>query len=164
MDTKLLLKFCKPCNAETEHYLTGAQQCKPCKLRYARTYRATHIEAVKASQKRYREANRERSNTRCRAWYAANKDRQRAYDKQRGDQRIVRMRKYAGLPEPTRPEPELCELCGGWAATRMHLDHDHKTDTFRGWLCGPCNLGLGHFYDDPARLRQAIAYLERNKQ
>lgn len=42
-----------------------------------------------------------------------------------------------------------------------HLDHDHLTGVFRGILCGNCNLGMGHFGHDPARLRAAADYLEK---
>jgi hypothetical protein len=44
----------------------------------------------------------------------------------------------------------------------LSLDHDHKTNTFRGWLCSHCNLNLGKFGDDIAGLQAAIMYLRRN--
>ena len=33
------------------------------------------------------------------------------------------------------------------------------TKTVRGFLCAPCNLGLGHFRDRPDLLCSAIQYL-----
>jgi len=78
----------------------------------------------------------------------------------------ARSRKYQrkNLPIPTRPCPELCELCGKPpSGTRgMHLDHDHKTNLFRGWLCPGCNTGLGKFGDSIEGLKKALAYLIRN--
>jgi len=44
------------------------------------------------------------------------------------------------------------------------LDHDHKTNSFRGWLCQKCNRGLGNFDDDLGRMNRAIKYLEENNE
>jgi len=41
------------------------------------------------------------------------------------------------------------------------LDHCHKTNNFRGWLCDYCNRGLGDFEDNVERLKKAIDYLEQ---
>ena len=44
----------------------------------------------------------------------------------------------------------------GWS-----LDHCHATGKVRGVLCHSCNLALGHCKDNPNRLRQLLAYLEK---
>lgn len=61
-----------------------------------------------------------------------------------------------------RPRPQLCEVCGCQSGDgrSLHLDHDHATGLFRGWLCNHCNLALGHAMDDPGRLRLLAEYLE----
>jgi hypothetical protein len=51
-----------------------------------------------------------------------------------------------------------CDICGE-AHDVLHVDHDHRTGAVRGLLCSRCNLALGHFRDDPARLRSAARYL-----
>lgn len=73
--------------------------------------------------------------------------------------------KERGLPMPTRPEPEVCEICGlkDRVGRRLALDHDHGTGAFRGWLCGHCNLGIGMLGDDTIGLRKALHYLEKSK-
>lgn len=60
---------------------------------------------------------------------------------------------------------ERCEVCRRPPAEvgTLRADHDHGTGRFRGLLCDSCNLGLGKFSDDPARLRAAAAYLERHR-
>ena len=43
------------------------------------------------------------------------------------------------------------------------LDHCHDTETFRGWLCHHCNVGLGAFSDNIDRIRNAVKYLEAHQ-
>jgi len=44
--------------------------------------------------------------------------------------------------------------------SRWVLDHCHDTNTFRGWLCGNCNTGLGGFKDDKDKVLRAYNYLK----
>jgi hypothetical protein len=72
------------------------------------------------------------------------------------------VRRRRNFPAPTRPEPLLCELCDLPSNKALCLDHDHKTNKFRGWLCAPCNLGIGKLGDDVSGLERALDYLRRN--
>jgi hypothetical protein len=67
-----------------------------------------------------------------------------------------------------------CAICGSndpKGRGRFHVDHDHaccpgKTSCgkcVRGLLCHFCNLMLGNARDEPAVLRRAAEYLERNE-
>ena len=56
------------------------------------------------------------------------------------------------------PKPKACQLCKK-KTTKLHVDHIHGTGEFRGWLCGTCNKGLGHFDDNIHNLARAIQYL-----
>lgn len=62
-----------------------------------------------------------------------------------------------------RRETTHCGICGttepGRGFTGWHIDHDHESGALRGVLCGPCNIGIGHFKDDPALLFAAARYL-----
>jgi hypothetical protein len=59
-----------------------------------------------------------------------------------------------------------CSLCGstspGGRDKRFHVDHDHATGAVRSLLCSSCNVGLGHFRDNPALMRRAAAYVEHH--
>lgn len=59
----------------------------------------------------------------------------------------------------------VCAICGSPCPTGKDLsvDHDHGTGAIRGLLCHHCNIGLGHFKDNPALLNAAIAYLGRHQ-
>jgi len=50
-----------------------------------------------------------------------------------------------------------CRVCQ--KRKKLYVDHDHKTHEVRGLLCNTCNIGLGHFKDNPNLLRQAASYL-----
>lgn len=54
----------------------------------------------------------------------------------------------------------VCHLCGSVTAGSLHVDHDHSTGVIRGFLCRPCNTGIGMLKDNPALLRLAAEYLE----
>lgn len=64
-------------------------------------------------------------------------------------------RKYA-----SRPKPEQCEICG--AMGDICLDHCHKTNKFRGWICRRCNFALGMVKDNTEILQGLIEYLNKN--
>lgn len=56
----------------------------------------------------------------------------------------------------------VCAICQNAESGRkqiLSVDHDHTTGHVRGLLCHSCNVGLGHFKDDPELLARAVAYL-----
>lgn len=78
------------------------------------------------------------------------------------EKRRMQGRKYRGLPNPTRPETKLCECCKKPPGKRgLHLDHDHVTGRFRGWLCHKCNNSIGMLGDNIGGVKAAIEYLRR---
>lgn len=40
------------------------------------------------------------------------------------------------------------------------LDHNHKDDSFRGWICFRCNIAVGQVKDDPAIAYRLYEYLK----
>jgi hypothetical protein len=55
--------------------------------------------------------------------------------------------------------PNKCDCCGK-TTNKIVFDHDHNTLEHRGWLCHPCNQGLGLLGDDIQSLQKALTYLE----
>jgi len=56
-----------------------------------------------------------------------------------------------------------CPICDeplDEADDQAAIDHCYRTGLVRGVLPPTCNAGLGHFADDPERLRRAARYLE----
>lgn len=94
-----------------------------------------HSEKVKAYMREWRK--RPENMERKRVYEAARRKRlpasYRAYD---------RKRKTLGGIDPPRPE-----------------DHDHQTGVFRGWLCDPCNRGLGFLRENPVVLARAADWV-----
>ncbi len=69
-------------------------------------------------------------------------------------------RRWRGVKDATgERKVGPCQICGKHCDP-LYLDHNHATGLTRGWLCEPCNTGLGRFRDDPDLLRKAAAYVE----
>lgn len=62
-----------------------------------------------------------------------------------------------------REQGGVCAICGrtegGGRGGRLHIDHDHSTNTVRGLLCFACNRGIGCFQDKAQWLRSAAKYI-----
>jgi len=59
----------------------------------------------------------------------------------------------------TTAEHGDCEICGREAD--LVSDHNHKTNEWRGRICGPCNTALGMLKDSSKNLAEAIKYLQK---
>lgn len=53
----------------------------------------------------------------------------------------------------------ICRTSGGKKG--LCVDHDHKTGSFRGLLCGSCNLAIGYLKEDASVMRSAIEYVTK---
>lgn len=161
--------------------------CKPCDKTAAAAYYAANKEKVQQqarvrARKRYRELRqdpewRAKEAQRHRQRRAQNPQYHRQWCEQNAEHlRQAHLMRY-GLSSEEEFQARLasqgnaCAVCGtdepglkGW-----QIDHDHTCcpkrarcgQCTRGILCMRCNLGLGHFKDDPQRLEAAIAYLKK---
>lgn len=58
----------------------------------------------------------------------------------------------------------ICQIPFKSTNTKMsfpHVDHCHTNKNVRGILCQSCNLGIGHFKENPSFLKAAIEYLAK---
>lgn len=55
------------------------------------------------------------------------------------------------------PNGETCHICK--KENKLVFDHCHETHKYRGYLCDPCNRGLGIFQDNIEGLIAAVNYL-----
>lgn len=104
------------------------------------------------------------------AWRKANPEKTRAYRAEH-QRRWKHGLSSAEFEARFDAQGRSCAICRSVTANGAgwHIDHDHaccptSTDRrcgecFRGILCHGCNVGLGHFGDDPDRLLAAIRYL-----
>lgn len=120
----------------------------PAKLAYAKAYREKNSTLIKQRRAQWVEDHREHKREYERKRRRDNK----AYFK------VVDRRRRLGF-DPPRPEPMHCELCGGTNTRAMCADHDHQTGVFRGWLCDPCNRGLGFLRENPVVLARAADWV-----
>jgi hypothetical protein len=54
--------------------------------------------------------------------------------------------------------PDACECCGK-EGVKLLVDHIRGTSEPRGWICKPCNTGMGLLGDNIEGLLQAVHYL-----
>lgn len=125
------------------------------------------------------EARRERARAKSRVYYAQNRERLKARQKEwrtsTGYQRPpgANYRSNYGITWATYLRMVIvqcgaCAICGTVPSedpdahkktARLYIDHDHDSGRVRALLCSACNLMLGQSGDSPARLRDGAAYL-----
>lgn len=161
-----------------ERVLAHQRERKAERAAYYRQYREARKEEIAAKQKAYREANREELARKKREYTEANKERlkERRRDKppnispealaRKEERRLIQRTGFTSALIQTALEHQdyKCAICPTDLRTLRrrdwHADHCHDSRKPRGILCGPCNMALGLFRDDPERLRAAIAYLQ----
>lgn len=161
--------------------------CKECRRSANRAWHAANPEKASASNRAWRVANRERVREYGRAWREANaehvRESGRAWRETNKDRIAANKREYHAANRQQRRDANIrrrygitpeeydaleaaqagrCGICGAATEQRLAVDHDHTTGAIRGLLCARCNVGLGHFGDDPAVLLAAAAYIQQH--
>ena len=74
--------------------------------------------------------------------------------------RLGRVRHQLKKKHPAPAAGTPCTCCG--AVRKLHMDHCHRTDKFRGWICSHCNTMIGLAGESVRGLEAGILYLERS--
>ena len=135
-------KVCKVCGIEKEINQFGIshrKNKKPCIRNYCRLC----------------------GNEKTRKHYANNLNKYREYNLK--NKFGISLNEYNNLLELQNFQ---CAICGSKdtkikKSKYFSVDHDHKNGEVRGLLCHHCNVGLGHFQDNPTILFKAVDYLMR---
>ncbi len=96
---------------------------------------------------------------------------ERIYDPDKSKREQLK-RKYGITPEDKEQmflqQEGRCAICTKamtlWGRTSEGacIDHCHEGGHIRALLCGNCNKGLGHFFDNPDFLLEALQYLAQH--
>ena len=164
---------CDPCRrAAIAAQLPTEKKCRQCDRTLPMSAYSFRRSREGAAKWRSRCKECERTDARLRAKTADRGDR----SKERLSVPYVGLRGYAkklGIPwaevVERYPEDNRCEICGrtpqeasrSGKIVRLALDHCHETGRLRGFLCTPCNSGLGYLGDAAERLQAALKYLRR---
>jgi len=120
-------------------------------------------EKVKEAQKKYRETHREEHSKRSSEW---NKEHRAIVTKRA---QACHFKKFYGITinekfQILADQDGRCAVCGSGELDKIGpwcIDHNHESGKIRGVLCRRCNMMLGSIGDNPAILRNMIAYLIR---
>ena len=74
---------------------------------------------------------------------------------------LARVRGKLKKVHPAPPAGTPCACCG--AVRKLHMDHCHRTDRFRGYVCAHCNTMIGLAGESKTGLENGIRYLERSR-
>lgn len=111
-------------------------------------YRAKHQKQIKATQKAYQLANKEKNTD-----YYRRKNLRTKYG--------ITLEQYNRM---FNAQNGCCVVCGVHQSEVkhvFHVDHDHLTGKVRGILCFRCNAALGNVGDSVETLKKMIKYLEQ---
>lgn len=136
-----MIKFCKKCNQETEHYENG--RCKICRSAYSKAYNAANPEKMNA----FNLASRTNYPERKRAWSESNPDYFRIYyAKNRKERNIISRAWKKANPDKVR------EMSRNRRARKRNADGTHSSADIRGLLilqrskCACCKISIDAGY------------------
>lgn len=130
------------------------------------------LDCKKDEAKRRYARDKDKRRLKWKQWVEDNKD-QRAATAQKSYLKLSYGISPAQLEEMITKQDGLCAICGIKPTLRedakrkpkysLHIDHNHVTGVVRELLCWNCNVGLGHFKENPVLLLLAVEYLKKHE-
>jgi len=154
--------YCKDCiNIKSRARYGADVERRTSRAQRIQAWRAANPEKVREYAAKSRAKNKDKIRARKAAEYAENKDAIVTV------LRDAQYRRKYGISLEERDSLAIshghcCAICGTPErdlGKRLAVDHDHESGAIRGLLCQNCNLGVGHFRDDPVLLMLAARYL-----
>ena len=121
---------------------------------------------IKAANRAYNRRKRAEINARKKDKYATDPDyRERVLAGNRKGARKVTLKMKYGMSledydERLAQQQGVCLICKRTFAYPLCVDHCHEAREVRSLLCIKCNLGLGHYEDNPVFLRNAANLMD----
>lgn len=156
-------------------YMKAWRAANPDKVSAAKKRRSAKPEEQEAARRRASswyhrsEENKARMKARNKVWQEANRERANAYSREWHAKQTPLRRRIISIKSKYQLTDEqvdlivshggICDSCGVEPGNR--IDHDHQTGQFRGMLCHGCNVAAGCLKDDPERAIALSAYLVR---
>ena len=136
-------EFCKDYRSKDGIYCV----CKSCKRNY---------DAARHNK------NREKDNKRNKLWYEKNREKILIASHQQYQKKLGKRYGFSDeqIQELLGQQDGKCKICQKpFGLKTPHLDHNHETGSFRGFLCGKCNAGIGLLGDSCELCLKAAEYL-----
>lgn len=134
---------------------------------YMRKVRVAHPERVALARKKYRDSDHGQQHEReyDQRYFETHRD--QVYRKNARLRFAGQLMYNHGLTVPEYramvvAQQYVCAICREEPKNYFVVDHDHGTNAVRALLCHSCNVAIGLFKEDAARLRQAAEYLEHH--
>lgn len=162
------IKTCTKCGVSkpTSDYWNRKNICKQCLKSYFKKRYIKNRNEILEQHKKWYAKNKSQHVKKTNEWRRKNRFKHalissRAIAKKSGH--VPCTSNYIEIENAFTGKCEICGVSENKLKQRLHLDHDHKTGAFKGWLCGQCNVMLGMSGDSELILLRAISYIRKFK-
>jgi hypothetical protein len=112
-------------------------------LAQKKRHRERYKESLIQKKKEYRELNKEKLKIHNRRWHL----------------KYLYGITLEAYDEMLEKQKNSCAICREITNEPLYIDHCHNSGKIRGLLCNKCNLGVGHFKDNPELMIRASQYI-----